>query len=149
MFHQKACVYGRRSIMKIMRPMICQKLFAGFATDTSSTTTEFQRSLPTKPRITNARRNAKRIERNSTYASRFHAIRTTDFSLLKSVQDKFLVRSSVTTDESGHVQVTHTGTAFVVNSSGQVVSELPFGIGPDGMENDFTVLLNNIENGDK
>lgn len=85
----------------------------------------------------------------STYASRFHAIRTTDFSLLKSVQDKFLVRSSVTTDESGYVQVTHTGTAFVVNSSGQVVSELPFGIGPDGMENDFTVLLNNIENGDK
>ena len=85
----------------------------------------------------------------STYASRFHAIRTTDFSLLKSVQDKFLVRSSVTTDESGYVRVTHTGTAFVVNSSGQVVSELPFGIGPDGMENDFTVLLNNIENGDK
>jgi protein SCO1/2 len=85
----------------------------------------------------------------STYASRFHAIRTTDFSLLKSVQDKFLVRSSVTTDESGHVQVTHTGTAFVVNSSGQVMSELPFGIGPDGMKNDFTVLLNNIENGDK
>lgn len=85
----------------------------------------------------------------STYASRFHAIRTTDFSLLKSVQDKFLVRSSVTTDESGYVQVTHTGTAFVVNSSGQVVSELPFGIGPDGMENDFTVLLNNIEKGDK
>ena len=85
----------------------------------------------------------------STYASRFHAIRTTDFPLLKSVQDKFLVRSSVTTDESGHVQVTHTGTAFVVNSSGQVMSELPFGIGPDGMKNDFTVLLNNIENGDK
>lgn len=85
----------------------------------------------------------------STYASRFHAIRTTDFSLLKSVQDKFLVRSSVTTDESGYVRVTHTGTAFVVNSSGQVVSELPFGIGSDGMENDFTVLLNNIENGDK
>lgn len=85
----------------------------------------------------------------STYASRFHAIRTTDFSLLKSVQDKFLVKSSVTTDENGHVQVTHTGTAFVVNSGGQVVSELPFGIGSDGMENDFTALLNNIENGDK
>ena len=85
----------------------------------------------------------------STYATRFHAIRTTDFSQLKSVQDKFLVKSSVTTDETGYVQVTHTGTAFVVNSSGQVVSELPFGIGSDGMENDFTVLLNNIENGDK
>jgi protein SCO1/2 len=85
----------------------------------------------------------------STYATRFHAIRTTDFSQLKSVQDKFLVKSSVTTDETGYVQVTHTGTAFVVNSSGQVVSELPFGIGSDGMENDFTVLLHNIENGDK
>lgn len=85
----------------------------------------------------------------STYATRYHAIRTTDFSLLKSVQDKFLVRSSVTTDENGYVQVTHTGTAFVVDSTGVVVDELPFGIGADGMENDFTVLFNNIENGEK
>ena len=85
----------------------------------------------------------------STYATRYHAIRTTDFSLLKSVQDRFLVRSSVTTDENGYVQVTHTGTAFVVDSTGVVVDELPFGIGADGMENDFTVLLNKIENGDK
>ena len=85
----------------------------------------------------------------STYATRYHAIRTTDFSLLKSVQDKFLVRSSVTTDENGYVQVTHTGTAFVVDSTGVVVDELPFGIGADGMENDFRVLFNNIENGEK
>jgi protein SCO1/2 len=85
----------------------------------------------------------------STYATRYHAIRTTDFSLLKSVQDKFLVRSSVTKDENGYVQVTHTGTAFVVDSNGVVVDELPFGIGADGMENDFTVLFNNIENGEK
>jgi hypothetical protein len=69
--------------------------------------------------------------------------------LLKSVQDKFLVRSSVTTDENGYVQVTHTGTAFVVDSTGVVVDELPFGIGADGMENDFRVLFNNIENGEK
>jgi protein SCO1/2 len=85
----------------------------------------------------------------STYASRYHAIRTSDFSLLKLVQDKFLVRSSVTTDENGYVQVTHTGTAFVVDSNGVVVDELPFGIGADGMENDFTVLFNNIENGEQ
>jgi protein SCO1/2 len=85
----------------------------------------------------------------STYATRFHAVRTTDFSLLKSVQDKFLVRSSVTTDENGYVQVTHTGTAFVVDSNGVVVVELPFGIGADGMENDFRVLFNNIENGEQ
>ena len=85
----------------------------------------------------------------STYATRFHAVRTTDFSLLKSVQDKFLVRSSVATDENGYVQVTHTGTAFVVDSNGVVVVELPFGIGADGMENDFRVLFNNIENGEQ
>ena len=85
----------------------------------------------------------------STYATRFHAIRTTDFSQLKSVQDKFLVKSSVTTDENGYVQVTHTGTAFVVDSNGVVVVELPFGIGADGMENDFRVLFNNIENGEQ
>jgi protein SCO1/2 len=81
----------------------------------------------------------------SSYASRFHAVRTTDQVQLSIAQDAFLVRSSVNTDANGHVQVTHTGTAFVVNSNGQVVSELPFGIGSDGMENDFTVLLNNID----
>ena len=83
-----------------------------------------------------------------SYATNFHAIRTTDFNQLKGAQDAFLVRSSVTTDESGHVQVTHTGTGFVVNSNGAVVDELPFGIGADGMENDFKVLLNKIENGE-
>ena len=81
----------------------------------------------------------------SSYATRFHAVRTTDQDQLSIAQDAFLVRSSVSTDANGHVQVTHTGTAFVVNSNGQVVSELPFGIGSDGMENDFTVLLNNID----
>ncbi|MFM1839038.1 MAG: hypothetical protein RIS37_304 [Actinomycetota bacterium] len=84
-----------------------------------------------------------------SYATNFHAIRTTDFNQLKTAQDAFLVRSSVNTDESGHVQVTHTGTGFIVNSDGTIVDELPFGIGADGMENDFNVLLNNIENGEK
>ena len=84
-----------------------------------------------------------------SYATNFHAIRTTDFNQLKIAQDAFLVRSSVTTDEAGHVQVTHTGTGFIVNSDGTIIDELPFGIGADGMENDFNVLLNNIENGEK
>ena len=84
-----------------------------------------------------------------SYATNFHAIRTTDFNQLKTAQDAFLVRSSVTTDESGHVQVTHTGTGFVVNSDGTIIDELPFGIGADGMERDFNVLLNNIEKGEK
>ncbi len=84
-----------------------------------------------------------------SYATNFHAIRTTDFNQLKTAQDAFLVRASVNTDESGHVQVTHTGTGFIVNSDGTIVDELPFGIGADGMENDFNVLLNNIENGEK
>jgi protein SCO1/2 len=61
----------------------------------------------------------------------------------------YAIRSSVTTDENGYVQVTHTGTAFVVDSNGVVVVELPFGIGADGMENDFRVLFNNIENGEQ
>lgn len=83
-----------------------------------------------------------------SYATNFHAIRTSDASQLSLAQDAFLVRSSVTTDDSGHIQVTHTGTGFIVNSDGIVVSELPFGIGPDGMENDFNVLLNKIETGE-
>jgi hypothetical protein len=47
--------------MKIMRPIICQKLFAGLAKEKRSTTTLFHKSFPTNARITNANTNAKRV----------------------------------------------------------------------------------------
>ena len=56
--------------MKIINPIICQKLFAGFAILTRSTTTLFHKYLPIKPSITRASTKAITVERKSTYASR-------------------------------------------------------------------------------
>ena len=64
-------IYGFMSATKIIRPMICQKLFAGLANERSSTMTEFHKSLPTNPSMMNATTNEKKTARNSTYASRF------------------------------------------------------------------------------
>ena len=57
--------------MKIIRPMICQKLRAGLAKLNSSTTTPFHNIFPTKAIITNAITNATRAATVSAYTSRF------------------------------------------------------------------------------
>lgn len=76
-----------------------------------------------------------------TYIPRFHVLRTTDWAMLDRVKDAFLASSSVTTNEDGETEVTHTGTAYVVDENGIVVDELPFGIGADGMSNDLRILV--------
>ena len=60
-------------LMKIIRPMICQKLRAGLAKENNSVTTPFHNSFPTKAIITNATRNATRAATVSAYTSRFTA----------------------------------------------------------------------------
>ena len=55
---------------KIINPIICHTLRAGFATLNSSTTTEFHKSFPTNPRITIAIKKDNKKARKSTYALR-------------------------------------------------------------------------------
>ena len=76
-----------------------------------------------------------------TFISRYHVLRTSDLAMLDEVKDAFLASSSVTTNEDGVVEVTHTGTAYVVDENGVVVDELPFGVGADGMANDLRILV--------
>lgn len=76
-----------------------------------------------------------------TFIERYHVLRTTDWSVLEVVKTAFLASSSVTTNESGQIEVTHTGTSYFVNEDGLVVDELPFGIGADGIENDLRILI--------
>lgn len=76
-----------------------------------------------------------------TYVTNYHVLRSPDRAVLEQVQGAFLVSSSVSTSESGQVDVTHTGTMFVVDASGTVVDELPFGVGADAMVNDLRILL--------
>ena len=76
-----------------------------------------------------------------TFIERYHVLRTTDLAVLEEVKTAFLASSSVTTNESGQIEVTHTGTSYFVNEDGLVVDELPFGVGADGIENDLRILI--------
>ncbi len=79
-----------------------------------------------------------------SFVDRFHIIRTTDMVELKNAEDVFLAKSSVTTNATGVIEVTHTAIAYIVDDMGTVVDELPFGVGADGFTADLQILINNI-----
>lgn len=81
----------------------------------------------------------------ASFAERYHVLRTTDAAALQSAQEAFLASSSVTKTASGEVSVTHTATAYVVDSKGTVLVEWPFGIGAKGMEHDLRILIKQLK----
>jgi len=68
-------------------------------------------------------------------------LRTTNFAELQIAKDAFLAASAIQVASDGTIEVSHTATAYVIDESGLVVDELPFGIGADGFENDLKILL--------
>ncbi len=80
-----------------------------------------------------------------SFATRFHVLRTTDLHALATVETAFLASSSVTTLADGTVSVSHTASAYVVDSTGRVLVEWPFGIGAKGMENDLRILIKQLK----
>jgi protein SCO1 len=70
-----------------------------------------------------------------------HAIRITDPTLLAETEAAFGASSTVTTADDGTVQVSHTAVAYVVDASGAVVVEWPFGVSPTAMAHDLNILL--------
>lgn len=81
----------------------------------------------------------------SSFVDRFHVLRTTDINELQVAKDAFLAASAIQKTADGNIEVSHTATAFIINEFGLVVDELPFGVGPDGFENDLKILLREIE----
>lgn len=77
----------------------------------------------------------------SSFVDRFHVLRTTNFAELQIAKDAFLAASAIQVASDGTIEVSHTATAYVIDESGLVVDELPFGIGADGFENDLKILL--------
>lgn len=73
------------------------------------------------------------------------ALRTEDEAILKKVEEGFLASSTITTEANGRVNVSHTAGTYVVDATGEVVLEWPFGIGADGMENDLRLLIEDLE----
>jgi protein SCO1/2 len=83
----------------------------------------------------------------ASFVDQYHVLRTTDFSQLQKAQDAFLAASSITTNEMGVIEVSHTATAYFVDDNGLVVDEIPFGLGADGFENDLKILINQLDKG--
>ena len=81
----------------------------------------------------------------SSFVDRFHVLRTTNFGELQVAKDAFLAASAIQKTADGKVEVSHTATAYIIDESGLVVDELPFGVGSDGFENDLKILLREIE----
>jgi len=70
-----------------------------------------------------------------------HALRPSTQEELATAERAFGATSSVTRTSGGEVQVSHTGAAYVVDSSGHVLVEWDYGIRPGDMAADLALLL--------
>lgn len=77
----------------------------------------------------------------SSFSQRFHALRPVSIDELRMAEDAFLASSSITVGVDGEIEVSHSANTYVVDDSGRVVVEWPFGHGVDGMLNDLEILL--------
>ncbi len=68
-----------------------------------------------------------------------HTVRATSADELSALEEPFLASSSVELVD-GEVQVTHTGTVYVVDDQGRVLVEWPFGTPSDSMVDDVRLL---------
>jgi protein SCO1/2 len=75
------------------------------------------------------------------FADRSHALRPADEAQLEAAEEVFGASSSVTTTEDGTIEVSHTGTAYVIDDQGTVLVEWPFGVSADDMASDLRILL--------
>ncbi len=70
-----------------------------------------------------------------------HALRTEDAERLQSVATGFGASYSVTTGATGDIEVSHSGNLYVVDTTGTVVLEWPFGLKADAIATDLEILL--------
>jgi protein SCO1/2 len=76
----------------------------------------------------------------SSFTDKFHALIPSSDEELVNVKELFQVTSSVT-ETNGKIEVVHSGTAYVVDNTGTVVVEWPFGLDTESMTNDLEILL--------
>lgn len=80
----------------------------------------------------------------ASFSERYHAIVPKSDDELAGMKDAFQASSSITTNTLGNVEVSHSGTAYVVGPSGDVVVEWPFGLQADSMAKDLRLILNGL-----
>jgi protein SCO1/2 len=76
----------------------------------------------------------------STFIAGGHALRPAGPAELERAEHAFGATSSVTRDAGGEIEVTHSGSGYLVNSEGRIVSEWEFGRTPELMAHDLQLL---------
>ena len=77
----------------------------------------------------------------ASFTDDFHALVPSDDFELRAAEGAFLASSTIVTDASGEIEVGHSATAYVVDSTGTVLVEWPFGIDKNVMIDDLRILL--------
>lgn len=77
----------------------------------------------------------------SSFSSRYHALVPVSEDELAKVQDAFQATSSVTKKADGSIEVTHSTVTYVVDESGTVLVEWPFGTDAESMAHDLEILF--------
>lgn len=77
----------------------------------------------------------------ASFTDTFHALVPASDAELRKAEGAFLASSTIVTNDDGEIEVGHSATAYVVDSSGLVLVEWPFGIDKDAMVNDLRLLL--------
>jgi len=77
----------------------------------------------------------------SSFFGRYHALREPDLDRLAEIEEPFGASSSVVHQDDGRVEVGHSAITYVVDDTGEVLVEWPFGTEPEAMASDLEVLL--------
>ena len=77
----------------------------------------------------------------SSFFDRYHALREPDLDRLAEIEVPFGAQSQVVHNDDGTVEVGHTAITYVVDDTGEVLVEWPFGTEPDAIADDLNVLL--------
>ncbi len=76
-----------------------------------------------------------------SFFTRYHALREPDPDRLAEIEAPFGASSEVVHNDDGTVDVGHTAITYVIDDTGEVLVEWPFGTEPDAMADDLTTLL--------
>ena len=76
-----------------------------------------------------------------TFVKGGHALRTDDDTTLQKVAKGFGSGYSVTTNAKGEVEVTHSGTLYLVDPAGTLILEWPFGLKAKAIADDLVTLF--------
>lgn len=76
-----------------------------------------------------------------SFFDRYHALREPDPDRLAEIEAPFGASSQVVHNDDGSVDVGHTAITYVIDDTGEVLVEWPFGTEPDAIAADLEVLL--------